>query len=234
MSVDFPVALRLNGLGVVVIGGGYGTERRVRDLLAAGARVRVISDVPSAELETLAAAEKIRMHTRPYRDGDLAGAILVVACPSNRRINAAIWREAQLRGLFMNAIDDPAHGNFTFPAIHRQGDLTVSVSTAGKSPCLAVALRDRIGAQIGQEYGGFLDLLGEIRAQVVAGFASFATRLPVWRRLIASDAIDLVRAGNVDAARARLQSELADAIRMQTPSVEPPTAAHNHPSLRTS
>lgn len=215
MSIDFPVALRLGGLSVIVIGGGYGSGRRVRDLMDVGATVTLIAadwpdDLP-ADLRHTAPGNFAWIH-RGYQNGDLAGVSLVVSCPADKADNAAIWQEAQLRGLFMNAIDDPSHGNFTFPAIHRQGDLSIAVSTAGKSPCLAVALRNRIAAQIGPEYGVFLDLLGEIRGAVVAAVARFADRLQIWQRLIASDALQDVRAGQIEQARARLNDTFSAAL----------------------
>lgn len=215
MSIDFPVALRLGGLSAIVIGGGYGSGRRVRDLMDAGAKVTLIAadwpdDLP-ADLH-LTAPGNFAWIARGYQSGDLAGVSLVVSCPADKADNAAIWQEAQLRGLFMNAIDDPTHGNFTFPAIHRQGDLSIAVSTAGKSPCLAVALRNRIAAEIGPEYGPFLELLGEIRGAVVAAVVRFADRLPIWQRLIASNALEDVRAGNIEQARARLNTTLSAAL----------------------
>ncbi|MGB8601142.1 MAG: bifunctional precorrin-2 dehydrogenase/sirohydrochlorin ferrochelatase [Rhizomicrobium sp.] len=212
MSIDFPVSLRLRGVRVVVIGGGYGTGRRVTDLLDAGALVTLIAADAPEGIEALIGRDDFIWQRRSYQSGDLAGVSLVVSCPADKTANRDVWQEAQLRGLLMNAIDDPAHGNFTFPAIHRQGDVTVAVSTAGKSPCLAVALRDRIAAEIGPEYGVFLDLLGDMRAGVVARVASFARRLPIWRRLIASDALAAVKTGNVLSARQILQAELQDAL----------------------
>src|SRR5256885_7069247 len=48
------------------------------------------------------------------------------------------------------SVDDLEHCSFIAPAIHREGDITVAVSTGGKSPALAVRLRQRIARLVGR------------------------------------------------------------------------------------
>jgi siroheme synthase-like protein len=134
----------------------------------------------------------------------------VVACPFDRSRNAELWAEAEARGIPVNAVDDQPHCTFIFPAVHRQGDLVVAVSSAGKSPALAVWIRDRIARQFGPEYGEFLNLLGGLRPEVIRLFQGFKRRQPVWRRLIGSAAIDHIREGRPDAARRALQNVLEE------------------------
>jgi siroheme synthase-like protein len=52
--------------------------------------------------------------------------------------------EARERNVPLNVVDDPKRSNFYFTAVHRTGDVVVSVSTEGASPALAQVLRDRI------------------------------------------------------------------------------------------
>ena len=208
MSVYYPVSLKLEGKRCVVIGGGWGTEKRVKDLLDAGALVTLISPVASAEIEQLVKGDRIRWEARDYQPGDLEGAFLVVACPRDHSRNPEIWAEAEARGIPVNAIDDAPHCTFIFPAVHRQGDLVVAVSTAGKSPALAARIRDKIASEFGPEYGEFLNLLGELRPEVIRRFHGFKRRRPIWRRLISSEAFDHIKAGRPEAARIALQTVL--------------------------
>ena len=200
MSAGYPVLLKLEGRRAVVVGGGYGTEDRVRALLDAGARVRLISSEPSEQIEQWAGQGRVEWLAREYTPGDLEGAFLVIACPRDRARNAEIWAEAEARGIPIDAIDDSPHASFILPAIHRQGDLVIAVSSNGKSPALASRVRDRIARDISPAYGEFLDLLGQLRPEVIERFPDFTLRKKIWYRLVDCEALALLEAGDRDAA----------------------------------
>src|SRR5688572_14771319 len=137
----YPVFLNLTDRPAVVIGGGSLAEEKVTGLLAAGCRVTVVGSTLTAGLEQLAAEGRVEVRARAYTAGDLAGAHIAFAADEDRSINAAVWREAEERGVLLNAVDDTPHCHFIAPAIHRQGDVVVAISTGGASPALAVHLR---------------------------------------------------------------------------------------------
>lgn len=204
MMAWYPVSLDLEGRPCVVIGGGPVAEQKVIGLLEAGACVTVVSSEWTRGLDKLAAEGSIHLARRAYRTGDLAGAFLAIAAADDRAVNGAVWEEAGRRGVLLNAVDDIAHCHFIAPAIHRQGDLAVAVSTGGKSPALAVRVRDAIGALIGPEYGVFLDLLGEFRPEIASRVRDAAMRAAAWRRIVDSDAIEFLRRGDLAGARDRI------------------------------
>jgi precorrin-2 dehydrogenase/sirohydrochlorin ferrochelatase len=125
---------------VVVIGAGRVSAQKVSQLLAAGARVTVITDevlVPvSNEIEALV--------LRPYEYGDLDGAFLAVSATGNKEVDDRVVVEAAERNILLNVVDDAARSNFFFTAVHRDGDVVVSVSTEGASPALAQWVRDKV------------------------------------------------------------------------------------------
>jgi siroheme synthase-like protein len=204
----YPVFLDLRARPCVVIGGGAVAVDKVRGLLDAGARVTVIAPAVVDLLEALAGERRIVLHRRPYRPGDLKGVFLAIAANGDRDTRAAIWREAEAERVVLNSVDDAAHCHFIAPAVHRRGDLVVAVSTAGKSPALAVRLRDRIAAEIGPEYGTLLELLGELRPEIARREPDSGRRTALWYRLVDLDlAADLRRAG-VEAARRRARALL--------------------------
>ncbi|OLC68673.1 MAG: uroporphyrinogen-III C-methyltransferase [Gemmatimonadetes bacterium 13_1_40CM_4_69_8] len=204
MTHFYPAFLDLRGRRAVVVGGGAIAEQKVVALLDAGARVSVISPSVSRRLDDLEAAGTVTIERRPYRPGDLAGAFLAIAATDDRGANRAVWAEAETRGVLLNAVDDLPHCSFIAPAIHRQGDVAVAVSTAGKSPALAVRLRERIGRLIGPEYATLLDLLGELRAELAQRVPDARVRTRLWYRIVDSDAIESVRRGDIAGARARI------------------------------
>jgi uroporphyrin-III C-methyltransferase / precorrin-2 dehydrogenase / sirohydrochlorin ferrochelatase len=208
MSPFYPVFLDLRGRRAVVIGGGTVAEQKVRGLLAAGAHVTVVSPETTQGLTDLAGHNEIELRRRPYRHGDLAGAWLAIGATDDRAVNAAAWAEAERLGVPFNAVDDIEHCSFIAPAIHREGDITVAVSTAGKTPALAVRLRDRIARLIGHAEGELCELLGELRPELAERVPDARARTALWYRIVDSDVIDFVRRGDTEGARRRIE-ELA-------------------------
>lgn len=209
MTAFYPAFLDLRGRRVVVVGGGAVAEQKVRGVLAAGARVTVVSPETTPGLADLAARASVAIHRRPYQAGDLAGAWLAIAATDDRAVNAAIWAEAERRGVLLNAVDDRDHCSFIAPAIHREGDITVAVSTAGKSPALAVRLRDRIARLIGRAEARLCELLGELRPELAERVPDGRVRAALCYRIVDSDAIGFVRQGDTAGARRRVR-ELAE------------------------
>ena len=204
MTAFYPVFLDLRGRRAVVIGGGAAAEQKVRGLIAAGAHVTLVSPDVTPALTDLGRRGAIELRRRGYHDGDLAGAWLAIAAV-NRTVNAAVWAEAERLGVPLNAVDDLEHSSFIAPAIHREGDITVAVSTGGKSPALAVRLRQRIARLVGRAEARLCALLGELRPELAARVPDARARTALWYAIVDSDVIDFVRRGDIEGARGRIE-----------------------------
>jgi siroheme synthase (precorrin-2 oxidase/ferrochelatase) len=80
----------------------------------------------------------------------------------------------------------------------RRGSLTVSVSTAGKSPLLAVAVRDRLASLLPAELAGGLERLAEARRIVGQLFPfSQADRRRALGALVTREGIDHLMEGRL-------------------------------------
>ncbi|GBE21926.1 MAG TPA: bifunctional precorrin-2 dehydrogenase/sirohydrochlorin ferrochelatase [Actinobacteria bacterium] len=203
----YPLLLRLEGRSCVVVGGGKVAEGKVEGLVAAGGDVTVVSPELTERLLAWFEEGRIDWNPRPYQKGDLAGRFLAIAATEQRDVNEKVWQEAQEHSILLNAPDDPPHCNFILPAVHRQGDLVVAVSSGGRAPAFSVWLRDRIAQGIGPEYGAYLDLLGELRPQVADRFTDPTERRRAWQRLIDGETFEHVRRGDTGAAhRTALES----------------------------
>ena len=205
MSPFYPVFLDLRGRRVVVIGGGAVAEQKVRGLIAAGAHVTLVSSDVTPALGALLRRNAIELERRPYRRGDLDGAWLAIAATDDRGTNAAVWAEAEQLGVPLNAVDDLEHCSFIAPAVHREGDITVAVSTAGRSPALAVRLRQRIARLVGRAEARLCELLGELRPELAERVQDTRARTALWYAIVDSDVIDFVRRGDVEGARGRIE-----------------------------
>ncbi len=210
MSFYYPVLLNLEGKRCLVIGDRWSAEERTRGLLEADAHVTVLSPRLRPALEELRVAGRISWEPRDYQADSLAGYFLVVSATHDAELNHRIWQDAETQGILFSAVDDSAHSRFIYPAIHRQGELILAVSTSGRSPALASRLRDRLATELGTEYSRFLELLTPLRPEVASRFPEFETRKRIWHRIVDSDALLCLRAGDDEAARAIVHSILAD------------------------
>src|SRR5256884_2908346 len=135
-----------------------------------------------------------------------------------------LWAEAEREGVLLNAVDDLDHCSFIAPAIHREGDITVAVSTSGKSPALAARLRQRVARLIGPAEARLCELLGELRPEVAARVPDTRARTTLWYRIVDSDVIEFVRRGDLEGARERIDelvSEDKGSVGLEVPRLKP-------------
>lgn len=166
MSAHYPIFLDLVDRPCLVVGGGPVAETKVRGLLAAGARVTVVSPTLTPALAALAAADRLAHVAREYVLGDLTGVVLAFAATGDRVVSRAIRAEGRARGVWVNAADDAEHCDFLLPAVLRRGSLAVAVSSGGTSPALTRAVRDELERYFPAGFGGFVDLVAEVRREL--------------------------------------------------------------------
>lgn len=81
---------------------------------------------------------------KAYEPSDLDGAHLVYICTENHELNAQIKRDAEERHVLASVCDNPELCDFTSPAIYKDGDLLVAVSSNAKNVHLSIQTRDDI------------------------------------------------------------------------------------------
>ncbi|HEX6675465.1 MAG TPA: bifunctional precorrin-2 dehydrogenase/sirohydrochlorin ferrochelatase [Actinomycetes bacterium] len=205
----YPVSLDLAGHRAVVIGADAVAQGKVEGLLAAGARVAVVADGPTATLAALESDPRVTVARRPWRPGDLDGATVCVAASGDPGTRAAICREARGRGVLVNVMDDVEHCDFAAPALVRRGDLLIAISTGGRSPALARRLREELEARFGDEWAVVLDLLAEVRADTLDHLPDLQERARRWQDALDLDELVLlVRGGRYAEARRTLTARL--------------------------
>jgi siroheme synthase-like protein len=190
----------LSSRQAIVVGGGKVAARKVEGLLAAGAQVKVISPILTLELQLLADSGEITFLPRPYQDGDLEDAFLVIAATNDAAVNQAVWIEAERHGCLVNVVDDLIHSNFILPAVVRHDELSIAISTGGSSPALARRLRERIEKLIGPEYGVLAGLMAELRPELIETFPGGEERLQAALRVVDSDILNIIQNQGRDAA----------------------------------
>jgi precorrin-2 dehydrogenase len=140
----YPIFLDLIGRPGVVVGGGAVATRSVEALLAAEARVTVISPEVTAIIQEYANAGELRYIKRPYRGGDLEGYFLAYAATGASELECRMAAEAWSAGVLLNVVDRPVLCDFITPTLVQRGDLSIAISTNGKWPGFAKRVRKKI------------------------------------------------------------------------------------------
>jgi siroheme synthase-like protein len=210
----YPVGLVVKGRRCLVVGGGRVAARKIGGLLACGAMVTVVAPEVHeaigelADTGAIAAIDEspLGVQIRPYRSGEAADYVLVVAATGDTAVDDAVHRDATAAGIWVNVADDPSRCSFVLPAVARDGTVSVAVSTAGASPALAGWLRDRVVEAMGPGIGELAELLEEGRRRVHDQGGS--TEKIDWRSLLDGSLPEMVRQGRTDEARAALDAFL--------------------------
>lgn len=159
--------IQIEGKSIVVVGGGRVAERKVSNILPAGALLTIISPTLTFELQKLRDSGLITHLHREYQLGDLHEAFMVIAATSDRETNCSVANEAGGLGILAEITDNPSAGNITSPAIIRQGDLSIAISTNNLAPTLAAAIKRELIPLFGPEYARSLRLLGFVREKLL-------------------------------------------------------------------
>ena len=179
----FPIGLKLEAKRCLVIGSGEEAERRAKAFVAAGARVSVVSTLPTVETEKLADAGVLTLLRRPFAEADLAGAWLAVYTDQDAAEARRIGEAANAERVFFCAVDQPAGSSYAHMALAKAGPVTVAVSSNGRVPALARKLReelDRVFAEA--RLHEFAESLATLRDRTA----------PAERRTVLTDAVRAV------------------------------------------
>jgi siroheme synthase-like protein len=203
----YPVFLNIGGRKCVVVGGGQVALRKAKILLEHGADVEVISPDLCPELAQLNESGTVRALNHEYRAGDLKDAFVAIAATDNSEINRQVVAEARSRTVLVNVVDDAGNSDFIVPSYLRRGDITVAVSTAGKSPALARKIRTRLEKELGAEYAQLAGLIGETRAELKQ--QKIMIEGDDWQRALDLDLLlDLLKRGEEEKAKTTLFNSL--------------------------
>jgi precorrin-2 dehydrogenase/sirohydrochlorin ferrochelatase len=211
----YPAYLDIRNRRCLVVGGGGVGTRKVKTLLDCGARVTIISPQASGQLIKLADNEHVSITKRSYQPGDLEGMFLVIGATDDERINRQISRDAEKRGMLCNIADRPEICNFILPSIVHRGDLTISISTAGRSPAMAKKLRQDLEKQYGEEYADFLRLMGAIRQKLLGQAHEPEAHKSLFEQLINHGLLNLIRENRIEKIDSLLQAVLGEGYRYE-------------------
>jgi uroporphyrin-III C-methyltransferase/precorrin-2 dehydrogenase/sirohydrochlorin ferrochelatase len=139
----YPMALRLAGRRVLVVGGGTVATRRVPALIAAGARVEIVAPELTPALRGHVDAGRVTWSERRFAPADVAGAWLVHVAIDDPEAAAQVSVAADEHRVFCVRADDRDAATAWTPAVTRHGQVTVAVTDGGDRR-RAMAVRDLV------------------------------------------------------------------------------------------
>ncbi len=166
----FPIFLNLKDKNCLVVGAGGVGVRKIKGLLRASPHKLTIVD-PNIEktlLGEILPHPRLEIKKREFIEQDLENQFLVIASSNNEVLNKKISELCHKKNILCNIVDKPKMCSFIVPSIVEKGEITVAISTSGKSPAMARLLKNKISESIGKEEEILTNLLGLLRAPILS------------------------------------------------------------------
>lgn len=178
----FPLFIDTVNLNVLLVGAGDVASRKLALLTRTEANIHVIAPQVNTEVRHYADAGRILLSMREVVHADIQNYDLVYLATANDDLNAELATLATARGIWVNAVDNPAFCRFITPSIVDRGRLVVAISTAGAAPVFARTIRSRLEASLPQSLKPLFDFVADRRVEVQDKLDSTSKRRLFWER----------------------------------------------------
>ncbi len=209
-----PLLLDLKGKKCLVIGAGTVGKRKISLLLDCGASNIMVIDpyLVKEAFDNAISHPSVSFAQRPFCPEDLQGVFLVIASSSDYKLNLEVSRQCQKGNILCNIVDSPDLGSFIVPALHKQGDLMITVSTSGASPALAKRLKDELAEEYGPEYETWLKILARVRSLLFNYRFPTQENTHIFRSLVKDDIHQAIKAKDTLQLTSLLEQKLPTAL----------------------
>lgn len=197
----YPILFNVAQRPVLIVGGGAVAARKAAALLQADARVTIIS--PALHENARALLSRIRWIEVRYSTAHLHDVrpVLIFAATNQADVNRQVIADARAANVPVNAVDDAAEGDFSSMYAVERAPLTIALATGGQSPALLRHAAQHAEAAFGDEWGVLAGWLGELRQSLHERIPDQSQRADIYRSVVASDVLQLLRDGDSEAAR---------------------------------
>lgn len=170
----------------IFIGGGKVAYRKILATLDYGANIVVIDKTPCIELIDLIHNGQISWISRYYETGDLEGAFLAFIAVDNNDVICKISQDASNLAVLLNIANEQSLCDFVVPSKIVRDDLTIAVSTNGKSPFLSKIIRQDLEKLYNPYYGSFLDIMNDVRITAIDNMLSKEEKMDLYQDIMDS------------------------------------------------
>jgi precorrin-2 dehydrogenase / sirohydrochlorin ferrochelatase len=205
MPPAYPILLDVTDRKIVIIGGGAVGLRKALGLVEAGARdVTVVSPVFASGFPPSA-----RLVKETYRPEHLEGAAIVFAATDSVEVNAQVVHDARRRNALACRADTDDSGDFTTPAVMRQGPITVAVSAG--APAFSAAVRDGLRRRWDSKWTEMAQAIQILRPSILAAGLPPQRRRELLRDLAGDLGMKTLAAGGIEGLRQWVQERIRNA-----------------------
>lgn len=183
----FPFMIELNNEKCLIAGGGRVAYRKACSMVEFGAVVTVVSPEFCPELIRMSEQEKrLILVQRKVAPSDIEGAFVVIMATDDGTVNHEIAQLCRQQKILVNVVDVKEDCGFYFPAIIKDKEVVISVSTGGQSPILAATIRKDIESHIDRSYGDVAERMGQLREQIQSEIDDEEERKKAFSRMMRS------------------------------------------------
>mgnify|MGYP000636576474 CR=1 FL=1 len=196
-------ALNLQNKRILIVGGGAVATRKLSKFLNQGADVLVISLAVSDEITNLQSEGQVNWKQEAYQSELLVDfqPQIVIAATDDAVLNETVTTDAHKIGAWVNNASDSETSDFHMLADIDKAPIRVGLSTGSTAPSLIKELKDRIIEAIGEDIPTLATWLADIRPMVKDNIANQKERGQFFHKIVASNILDLLEAGEIEAAR---------------------------------
>jgi len=138
-----PISIDVSNSKILIVGGGQSALKKIRILQRSSANLEVVAENIIEEVY----ATGVVCFRKAYEKKDLQGYLMLYSCTNNEILDNQIAQDGREAGVLVNIHDNPALCQFVSPAIYRDGNISVAVSSNAENVYEAIRLRNLI-----QEY----------------------------------------------------------------------------------
>lgn len=178
----FPFFIDIENKKCVIVGGGNVALRKLEKLLPFNPKITVIAPEICDEIKE---NNKVNILQRNFADSDIENAFMVISATDDNSLNAHIFELCQKNNILINTVDNKEKCGFIFPALVKKENLTVGISTSGKSPIYAKFLRKKIESSIDEKCDETIDILNKYRNLIKSEINSEENRKKAFERILA-------------------------------------------------
>lgn len=152
-----PVMLDLSDQNILIVGGGKIANRYYKKLKDQGKSIEIVAPKIDSSFEHASIIEK------EFDPSDLNDKGFVVAASNDAALNSQIVEMCKEKNILVVSATGVNTGNVSLGSTKSLGDLTIMVTTNGKSPSMGKALMNQFINQVPEDIEERLEILGEIR-----------------------------------------------------------------------
>ncbi|TLU88655.1 MAG: bifunctional precorrin-2 dehydrogenase/sirohydrochlorin ferrochelatase [Chlorobium sp.] len=142
MKVFLPLNIRIDNRKILFVGGGKIAMHKIQTVGQYTSGITILAPWIHDDLKGKGYTEIYK----EYEKSDLEGFFLVYASTNDNEVNRRIRDDAAQMGIMVNVVDNRELSDFISPAVIKQDEMTIAVSSNGQNVKKSVEWRNRIKA----------------------------------------------------------------------------------------